>query len=274
MNDDDFPLARVALDRLAQAGRTVAFWWRDDDARRVTPELERLLDLADRHGLPLALAVIPEGTEPVLARRIAERGGVSVLLHGHAHADHAPLAENRAEFGDHRPPEAMAGEIAAGWAKLETLFGQQFRPVFVPPWNRIGPVARALLPGLGLEALSVYGSPKLAAHGGSAEINTHLDVMDWRAMQGLTCEVADARLAELLASRADSARRDAAAGGEEPIGLLTHHLQHDEAAWSLTDRLLAVLANHPAAAWPDLLPSGPAGRHAGDAGTQSRLNCR
>ncbi|ORE92301.1 polysaccharide deacetylase family protein [Aurantimonas sp. 22II-16-19i] len=260
MSGGDFPLACKALDRLAGAGRKVTFWWRDDDARRVTPELERLLDLAGRHALPLAVAVIPEGAEPALAGRISTGRGVSVLLHGHAHANHAPTGEKRAEFGDHRPAEDMAGEITAGRAKLETLFGGQFRPVFVPPWNRIGPIARALLPGLGFEVVSVYGSPKPAAPGGPAEINTHLDVMDWRAMQGLTCEAADARLAQLLASRADSARGDAAGGGE-PIGLLTHHLQHDEAAWSLTDRLLALLANHPAAAWPDLLPSVPAGEH-------------
>ncbi|NDW04611.1 polysaccharide deacetylase family protein [Jiella sp. 40Bstr34] len=243
-------MSAAALDRLAGDGRRVTAWWRDDDARTATPELERLLALAKTHALPLALAVIPVGAEPALAERLAGEAGVTVLLHGHAHANHAPPGEKRAEFGDHRSAEAMRTEIAVGKARLETLFGERFRPVFVPPWNRIGETVRALLAGLGLPTVSVYGSAKPAVEGGPAELNTHLDVMDWRAMRGLTFDAVDERLAELIDTRAG------AAAGAEPIGLLTHHLQHDESAWALTDRLLALLAAHPAVAWdgPALLP--------------------
>ena len=196
-----FPRASTLLDRLAMEGRAVRLWWRDDDAQRVTPELERLLDLAGTHEVPLALAVIPEGAEAALAERIAAASGVCVLLHGHSHANHAPAGVKRAEFGDHRPQAAMAGEIAAGKTRLEALFGGGFMPVFVPPWNRIGAEARSLLPGLGLTILSVYGPAGPTAPGRPAELNTHLDIMDWRAMRGLSFEEADQRLAALLAAR-------------------------------------------------------------------------
>ena len=54
-------------------GRTIAFWWRDDDAETVTPQLERLLELAERHDLPLGLAVVPKGATEALAARLARR---------------------------------------------------------------------------------------------------------------------------------------------------------------------------------------------------------
>lgn len=250
MSATDFRLSLTALDRLAAEGRSIAFWWRDDDARVPTPALDRLTGLARHHDLPLALAVIPDGAEPALAEHLAGDGRLSVLLHGQSHANHAPAGEKRAEFGDHRPGDAMAAEIAAGRAKLENLFGGCFMPVFVPPWNRIGETARFLLPTLGLPVLSVYGRARPPLAGRAFELNTHLDVMDWRAMGGLTFEAADARLSALIEARADVTLDNGA--GPEPVGVLTHHLQHDEAAWSLVEALFDLLASHSAVSWPDL----------------------
>ena len=236
-----FPLSSMALDRMVDLGRPVSLWWRDDDARAPTPELERLLASAKDNGVPLALAVIPEGAGPALVDRLRDESRMSILLHGHTHDNHAPAGEKRAEFGDHRPAEAMTREITSGRAKLESLFGAQFKPVFVPPWNRIGKTGRALLPGLGFQILSVYGPAKPQAPGLPAELNTHLDIMDWRAMRGLAVDEADRRLAALIDARDHDA--------SEPIGLLTHHLQHDEIAWVLIGRLLAFLTEHPATRW-------------------------
>ncbi len=38
----------------------------------------------------------------------------------------------------------------------------------------------------------------------------------------------------------------------EPIGILTHHLVHEEASWALLDELFAMTARHPAARWPEI----------------------
>ncbi|MBO0903662.1 polysaccharide deacetylase [Jiella sonneratiae] len=248
MSKRHLPLASAALDTLAGEGRSLRFWWRDDDARTVTPDLERLLGLAKAHDLPLAVAAIADGAEAALAERIADEDGVRVLVHGYAHANHAPAGAKRAEFGDHRPGDAMAAEIAAAKARLEALFGGRLLPAFVPPWNRIGEAARALLPSLGLPVVSVYGPARAAGPGLPAELNTHLDVMDWRAMRGLSPAEADRLLAGLIEARATAD----AGGATEPIGLLTHHLQHDEAAWHLVEAVVALCASHRAGAWPAL----------------------
>ena len=47
------------ISRWENAGRSVEFWWRDDDAARRDPALRRLTGLAQSSGIPLALAVIP-----------------------------------------------------------------------------------------------------------------------------------------------------------------------------------------------------------------------
>ncbi|HEY9056564.1 MAG TPA: hypothetical protein VIN77_05390, partial [Aurantimonas sp.] len=47
------------LDQWTADGRTVALWWRDDDATQPTPALARLVAAAQRHRAPLALAVVP-----------------------------------------------------------------------------------------------------------------------------------------------------------------------------------------------------------------------
>ncbi len=36
---------------------------------------------------------------------------------------------------------------------------------------------------------------------------------------------------------------------DEPTGLLTHHLEHDEPCWAFIDRLLEETRGHPAVRW-------------------------
>lgn len=252
-----FPFARDRLDAARADGRTIAFWWRDDDAQRVTEPLTRLLALRRAAGVPLALGVIPDGVEAGLAEALADADSVAVLLHGWRHANHAPAGQKRAEFGDHRPIGMMLDEAAAGRAALASLFPGRFLPVFVPPWNRIGEGVRARLAGTGLPGLSTFGrAPSTEPH----RLNTHLDLMNWREARGLTPAEAD----RLLAAEIDHRRNSGGAG--EPIGLLSHHLQHDEAAWTLLGALLDFLAPRPELVWPpvpalfDLVPAGGIGK--------------
>src|SRR5216684_8019215 len=61
------------LDAWRAAGRSATLWWRDDDAVRPTPALDRLLAIAA--GVPLALAVIPGPTGAPLAERLVSCPG-------------------------------------------------------------------------------------------------------------------------------------------------------------------------------------------------------
>jgi hypothetical protein len=80
----------AALDGAAERREGIRVWWRDDDAGRDHPALTRLLDLAECHDLPLALAVVPMWLDADGHARVAASRHATVLQHGYAHANHAP----------------------------------------------------------------------------------------------------------------------------------------------------------------------------------------
>ncbi len=228
---------RALLDEAAAAGRTLSFWWRDDDATAATADLDRLLALRARASLPLAVAVIPAALDPSLPARLAGEDGVVVLEHGWSHANHEPSSGKAMELGPARPAAAVLAELAAGRARLAAAFGPRFLPVLVPPWNRAAPAVLSGAAGIGLAAVSLHGT-----RGVPGRVDTHLDPVDWRGGRGFAgAEAAVAPVAAALA----------AGGGEAgPVGLLTHHLAMDGETWAFLAAFLAVAAGHRAARWP------------------------
>lgn len=250
---DPWQTLQAELDLWAQAGRRAAFWLRDDDATEPTPALDPLLGVTRRHQVPLLLAVIPEPARAALADRLRQQRHVSVALHGWAHANHAPPSEKKQEFGPQRPQQTMLAEIERGRLRLETLFGSSFTPVFVPPWNRIDGALAARLPEAGIAMLSTFGQRR---EGGAVrQLNSTVDIIDWHG----TRKGRDA--ADLIAEIVEQLRQ-AFAKRSGAVGVLTHHLVHDDAAWRFLDRLLAATARHPACRWGtfvDLAAEGGAG---------------
>lgn len=232
------------LARWADLGRTVTLWWRDDDASEATPQLDRLLALRARHDVALALAVIPAQASVALAERLKAEPKTTVLQHGYAHQNHASAGEKKMELGPHRPAMLVLGELGAGWLAMERLFGAQALPVMVPPWNRIAPVLVPTLPEIGVRGLSTYG-PRLRIEPvrGLRQVNTHVDPIDWRGVRGFAGEETSlAALTRCLASRRKAGLESVV--GEEPTGLLTHHLVQDEAVWAFVDQLIGRLRAH------------------------------
>lgn len=239
-----WPDLNEELDRWRESGRTATFWWRDDDAVAPTPALDRLLDLQSKHQAPVTIAVIPARAESGLAKRLAGTE-VTVVQHGWAHANHAPVGASKAELGPHRPAALMMGELARGQLVLDALFEGGWTRALVPPHNRIARELSAALPEAGYVGLSTY-NPRKAAPPGLVQINAHVDIMNWttRAFGGI-----DAALGLALAHL--RARRTGAADPDEPTGLLTHHLAHDDDAWAFTDAFLAAVSGHPGARFVD-----------------------
>lgn len=224
------------LAALRQSGEMIALWWRDDDAVSDTPALRRLLALSDDMQAPLALAVIPANADSSLAAACAG-SNVDVLIHGLAHSNNAPAGAKKQELGFRAPADWIA-PLQEAQTRLRALFGERFCPVLVPPWNRIDPALLPLLPSAGIAGLSTFklrDAPFAAP--GLQRINTHCDPVAWRAGGGLAPEAAlvdhVTQLCRALACQPANAR--------EPLGLLTHHLVHDEAIWAFLRRLLETM---------------------------------
>ncbi|HEY8565021.1 MAG TPA: glycosyltransferase [Beijerinckiaceae bacterium] len=221
-------------------GGTIEVWWRDDDAVAAGPALERLLGLAHRLEHPLGLAVIPAGVEASLAERLASERSVAVLVHGWAHANHAPAGEKKSEFGSHRPLAAMVDEADRGLSTLRDRLGPGVLPIFVPPWNRIAPSLAAQLSTAGYRGLSTFGPVRPGTTPpGLVQVNAHLDPIDWHGSRGLSDPEG---LIRALAGLVDE--------GQDVIGLLTHHLTHDEAVWHFCEALLERLSRSEAVRHP------------------------
>lgn len=228
------------LARWQEAGRTAVFWWRDDDAFEPTVALDTLLDLANRYEVPVTLAVVPAKAGQPLARRLAGERHAAVAVHGWAHHNHASESEKKQELGHHRLAEAVLGELYHGFLHLKQLHETSFVPMLVPPWNRIDPLLIPKLSALGFENLSTYGPA--ADEEPIGILNTHVDIIDWHGTRGGRPD--EELIAELVAEL--QTRFD---GSDEPIGLLTHHLDHDVQAWGFCERLFKATAGNKAVAW-------------------------
>ncbi|MGE0281522.1 MAG: polysaccharide deacetylase family protein [Rhizobiaceae bacterium] len=226
MNAAAWAPLRQELARWAQADRRPAFWLRDDDAIKPTPPLDRLVSLTERFRAPLVLASIPAYAAQALADRLASHPLVSVAVHGWSHENHAPTGQKKQELGLHRPEGEVLADLRRGLDRIGALFGRQAIPLLVPPWNRIDAALLQALPGLGYHALSAYGPAKPTP---LPMINSTVDIMDWH---GTRACLPTPVLVEMITTQLR-----AAFANDEAIGVLTHHLVHDEAAWVFLEKL-------------------------------------
>jgi hypothetical protein len=217
---------RQELARWQHAGRAAEFWLRDDDAIEPTPALDRLLELTGEFAVPVTLAIIPAHTGEALASRLGATAQTSVAVHGWSHRNHAFDGEKKQELGSHRPRDAVFDELSRGLAQVTRLHGERTLPMLVPPWNRIDAGLVAGLGPIGFKALSAFGPPGEAP---ILMINSNVDVIDWHGTRG--CRD-DAVLVQEI-----TAQLGRAFDGGDPVGLLTHHLLHDDGAWSFLQRL-------------------------------------
>lgn len=228
------------LDAWSSLGCEANFWWRDDDLVAPSGALDRLRDVAEPFGAPVALAVIPAHADESLVATLAGWPDAIVLQHGFAHTNHARPPARRAELGSDRPVDVILAELRAGERRLRVLFGDRFLPVLVPPWGRVSPELADRRGEAGLTGLSTHGPRRYAD-----QVNVHVDLIDWRRQRSFVGD--SPALASIVGHLA--ARRRGAAPMDEATGILTHHLVHGEPVWRFLARFGAVLARRPGARW-------------------------
>jgi len=218
---------------------TVTYWWRDDDAGRDDPQLERLLELAARRARPVALAVVPEWLEPATVERINASPWAQVIQHGVAHVDYAGPTDKKIELGGTVDRAWLEGRLVAGRERLAAAFGERFVAAIAPPWNNIATDVAARLPALGFAGLSCDPGPPGVVP--LTRVDIHVDAIAWA--EGARSKDAGELDAELAAGRA--------AACAAPVGLLTHHPVISEAGWDALDRTLALGHDDPTVVWVD-----------------------
>lgn len=244
---------RAELARQAEAKGNVCLWLRDDDAVKPSAALQTLVDLAGDFAVPIAVAAIPARSSPALARFLGNAWHATPVVHGWRHDNHAPETQKKEELGDHRPLDAVLSDLSVALIRMTELFGDRLVPMLVPPWNRINANILPHLCELGYRALSCYGTVRAAAS--VPVFNTHVDLIDWRASRRSRDH------ASLVRDLVMHIRHEAPAGGR--VGILTHHLAHDEEAWTFLRDLFRVTRGFDSCRWlsaADLINGGKKAR--------------
>ena len=241
-----WPTLERELDLWAESGKQASFWWRDDDAISETSQLHILDHLSQSFDIPVSIAIIPAFLEASLPKYLQKRDHFSVLQHGYSHTSYAAKGVKKIELGGERVLDIIATELSDGYQILKSELPDKFTPVIVPPWNRIESRVYNRLREIGFTGISVDGARKVSYPVNDLlQINTHLDPINWRHGRGF---IGSQAAIELLQQHL-YLRRTTDSGSDEPTGLLTHHLVHNDAVWSFCRTLFKYLNQHPAAHW-------------------------
>jgi hypothetical protein len=225
------PVIRALDERLMP----IDLFFRNEDAGLVDDGLYGFVDVFAEHGLPVDLAIVPDGMTRPFAERLLDRirHGYPIGLHQHgfAHRNHEH-GGSLSEFGPSRGAAQQKADIAAGRALLQRLFEGRVDAIFTPPWDRCTAVTGRCLVECGITALSrTAPNPPLDVEG-----LTECPIwMDWFARRDgspLTRLAWSARLAELIAATT------------QPLGLTMCQAVMDEDDQEALTALLRVLSSH------------------------------
>lgn len=229
------------------ANRTATLWWRDDDAALPCAELDRLIQLSNRHDIPCGLATIPTRSGEPLRQSITDANHLWILQHGYAHINHAPSGSGAWELGLHRPKSVVLEDLRNGMLKLTQLFKNRFVPVIVPPWNKIDSELFPYLPVMGFRGVSAsYKKQRPIPPGDLRIADAHCDVLTWKKKEARFSGTEQC-VADIVGHLQD--KRTGIIDANEPTCILTHHLEMDEDAWDFMDTLFSLTATHQSLLW-------------------------
>jgi peptidoglycan/xylan/chitin deacetylase (PgdA/CDA1 family) len=223
-----------AADRRRDSASAVFF--RADDVAVPGRQMTQLLEIFNRHALPLALAVVPAWlTGPRWQTLCAMSGDRPQRWcwhqHGWRHRNHEPQGKKQ-EFGPARSRDALARDLQRGRQRLEAIMGTRVTPLFTPPWNRCSEISLALLKEMGYKAVSRSLGSRPPAPPGLPDLAVAVDLHTDRSPN---------------ASAGWQRLRDALTMGlsRPTCGIMLHHQRMNAAAFTFLDHLLEILAHHP-----------------------------
>jgi hypothetical protein len=226
--------------------------------------LEQLRDFADRYDIRIGLAAIPGKILPGLTHFLDHHTRQFYpMCHGWKHINHS-RGNKPGEFGPDRPLSNMIKDAESALS----LFSEHFdsvKAIFVPPFNRVTPAVVKALPNIGFFGVSLMPNylerkilqfgPQLAwsnlikipEFSGSPRMDVHLDMINWKTKTAPeTKTIVDHLMRHLRGRRLGLMATDT------PIGLLTHHLVHNDAIWRACDEAMEVLRSHKAVEFIDV----------------------
>ncbi|MDP1723299.1 MAG: hypothetical protein Q8L85_01175 [Alphaproteobacteria bacterium] len=199
-----------------------SFWIRDDDLTIPNPKMDQFLDICASFAIPVSLAVIPAGMSKNLKNYTQNYPKLSILQHGICHENKAIAQQKKSEFISF--DDAQLQNLLSEKKRMEELFEDSFKPIFVPPWNRMDMSWKEhILKHYNL--ISAFG-----IHLDASYVNTHLDLINWKKRCFKTEEELYVELENLLKKTSN-------------IGVLSHHFIYKKNDWTIFKNLLLSLTS-------------------------------
>jgi hypothetical protein len=165
-----------------------------------------------------------------LVEACAATPNLDLAIHGFRHENRAPAGQPSGEVNDGDTLDNISAEVETAIAAFARA---GLTPdLFVPPWNNAHATLDAALVRHGL-TVSRYGELR-APRAQPPRLDAHLDIMRWKPEARFRGSVKF-----LMRARRLLVERRVRGLWDDPIGLLTHHLDHDEASWTFLAAFLS-----------------------------------
>jgi hypothetical protein len=162
----------------AGSGKATVFF-RADDIGVPSKMFSQMVFLFLQYRVPLCLAVVPAWLTKSRLQSLRHITGRSSLFcwhqHGWIHKNHEPSGKKQ-EFGESRSENDLQRDLLRGKTRLSELLGNEFSPVFTPPWNRCGSTALSILEKLDFQALSRSSGAAPPASARLPDIQVNVDL--------------------------------------------------------------------------------------------------
>jgi peptidoglycan/xylan/chitin deacetylase (PgdA/CDA1 family) len=207
-------------------------YFRADDVGVPGRPFDRMLALFSNYRVPLSLAVVPAWLTHRRWNAIQSKARRSSPLwcwhqHGWRHVNHETGGKHQ-EFGSARQSSAIKNDLLKGRQRLENILGNQFYPVFTPPWNRCNLNTLELLEQCGYLAVSRDCGALPSSSAALPDYCMHIDLHTQKTPDPVA---GWDRLFKAL-------KKDISAGR---CGIMLHHQKMNEVAFDFLEILLKAL---------------------------------
>ena len=148
-------------------------WIRDDDVGQDDDKFLLLQKIFKDEGIPVTYAVIPG---LISEKHVTALADDYVIQHGWVHENHNDMPKS--EFTTNRTFEQQLNDIQRGKQIMEQSFGENFRPVFAPPWHEMDDNTLQALTKVGFSTISVPNNHTYAGRMENIPIHTTLVLDD------------------------------------------------------------------------------------------------
>jgi hypothetical protein len=209
-------------------------FFRADDIGYPGRQFSAMIEAFKEHQTPLALAVVPAWFNEDRKNSLLTELGPDLNLwcmhqHGYRHMNHEQQGK-KFEFGPSRDAATVYGELSRGRNKLEKLLGNQFSPLFTPPWNRCSANTMKSLVELNFTAISRSTNVSPEPPRNLPDIPVNIDL---HTIKEISPEKGTEKLQELLIGAVESGQ----------AGFMLHHQRMNKTAQIFLHYLLDKIKN-------------------------------